>query len=155
MLQSKDQDCYSAFKYLSDVVFSFSSMAMVESSNMRNVKGNSGVESATSGLDQYCGNLMMEANLKLGGINHTAEGRSAYGQIKEHLENALVLGADVTHPSNGALLGCPSVAALVGSVETTGGRFLGSMRLRSEGSKEVSTSSWSLKVHVLTLADHR
>jgi eukaryotic translation initiation factor 2C len=149
MLRNKDQDCYSTFKYLADMVFGFSSIVMVEASNVRKR------EWAKTGLDQYCGNLLMKANLKLGGINHTAEGRSAFGNIAEHLSNTLVLGAAVTHPSNGALLGCPSVAALVGSVEATGGRLLGCIRLQSEGSKEVSISKWFLKLHVLRRTDHR
>jgi eukaryotic translation initiation factor 2C len=77
----------------------------------------------------------MKANLKMGGINHSAF--SKCGNIADWLKTTLVLGADVTHPGNGALLGCPSVAAVVGSVESTGGRFLGSIRLQSESGKEV------------------
>jgi hypothetical protein len=82
MLRSKDRDCYSTFKYLADVVFDFSSIVMVENSNIK--KG----EWATTGLNRYCGNLMMKANLELRAINHTADGRSAFGNIAEHLENS-------------------------------------------------------------------
>ena len=38
--------------------------------------------------------------------------------------------SDVTHPSPGSLLGTPSIAAIVGSVNQNGGKFLGSMRLQ-------------------------
>jgi eukaryotic translation initiation factor 2C len=78
----------------------------------------------------------MKANLKFRGINHCAE--SSNDVSKKWLKDTLVLGADVTHPSGGALPGCPSIAAVVGSTEETGGRFLGSVQLQSEGNKEVS-----------------
>ncbi|KAH5540707.1 hypothetical protein HBI27_098380 [Parastagonospora nodorum] len=129
VLRSKDQEVYSNFKYLADRVFGIPSIVMVTASNFRGGAWN------VTGLDQYIGNIMMKANLKLGGINHSAE--SDRGNIKNHLENTLVLGSDVTHPSNGSLFGCPSVAALVGSVDNTGGCFLGSLRLQDQGSKEM------------------
>lgn len=129
VLRSKGQDVYSNFKYLADCVFGIPSIVMVTASNYRGQAWNA------TGLDQYIGNIMMKANLKLGGINHSAE--SAEGNIERYLGNTLVLGSDVTHPSNGSLFGCPSVAALVGSVDDTGGCFLGSLRLQSKGSKEV------------------
>jgi eukaryotic translation initiation factor 2C len=133
VLRSKDQEVYSNFKYLADRVFGIPSIVMVTASNFRGGAWN------VTGLDQYIGNIMMKANLKLGGINHSAE--SDRGNIKNHLEHTLVLGSDVTHPSNGSLFGCPSVAALVGSVDNTGGCFLGSLRLQEQGSKEVCCST--------------
>ncbi|KAH7092067.1 Piwi domain-containing protein [Paraphoma chrysanthemicola] len=127
VLRNKDQDIYSTFKYLADKVFGIPTIVMVESSNMRK-----GAWQAT-GLDAYVGNIMMKANLKMGGINHSAVSR----RKENWLDKTLVLDADVTHPSNGSLPGFPSVAALVGSVESTGGRFIGSMRFQSEGGKEM------------------
>jgi eukaryotic translation initiation factor 2C len=40
--------------------------------------------------------------------------------------------SDVTHasPASGALLGTPSITAIVGSVDQTDGKFLGPMRLQ-------------------------
>lgn len=102
---------------------------MIEKSNYSKNQWN------PNGLDQYIGNIMMKANLKFGGINHSAI--SSNGNIEQWLSTTLVLGADVTHPSNGALPGCPSIAAVVGSVEKTGGRFLGSVQLQQEANKEV------------------
>ncbi|KAH7068121.1 ribonuclease H-like domain-containing protein [Paraphoma chrysanthemicola] len=52
---------------------------------------------------KYWANVMMKVNLKTG---------------------------DVTHPGRGSLFGTPSIAAVVGSVDHTGGKFLGSMRLQ-------------------------
>jgi eukaryotic translation initiation factor 2C len=38
--------------------------------------------------------------------------------------------SDVTHAGTGSLIGTPSIAAIVGSVTTNGGKFLGSMRVQ-------------------------
>lgn len=134
VLSSKNQDTYSLFKYFADRLFGIPSIVMVETSNIKGKGWNK------TGLDQYIGNIMMKANLKMGVINQSAV--SSKGNIEKYLTDTLVLDSDVTHPSNGALFGCPSVAALVGSVEKTGGRFLGSLSLQSGGSKEVSTKQY-------------
>lgn len=97
ILERKDQDNYSAFKYLVDRVFGFHSIVMIEDSNKRKR------EWASTGLDQYCGNITMKANLKMGGINHSAY--SKQGNIEEWLKTTLKLGADVTHPGMGHCLG--------------------------------------------------
>jgi len=128
------QDTYSNFKYLADKVFGIPTIVMVTDSNFKSGNGNR--QWNRGGLDQYIGNIMMKANPKTGGINHMAI--SKHGDIEKWLSKTLVLGADVTHPSNGAPSGCTSVAAVVSSVENTGGRFLGSLALQSEGGKEVS-----------------
>jgi hypothetical protein len=130
VLRNTNQEVYSTFKYLADRVFGISSLVMVAAKNFKNEYWN------PSGLDQYIGNIMMKANLKMGGINHSAD--SQPGNIGTYLKDTLVLGADVTHPSSGAITGCPSVAALVGSIDSTGGQFLGSLSLQSKGKKEVS-----------------
>jgi eukaryotic translation initiation factor 2C len=38
--------------------------------------------------------------------------------------------SDCTHPDSNSLAGTPSIAAIVGSVDAKGGKFLGSMRLQ-------------------------
>ncbi|KAH7092068.1 Piwi domain-containing protein [Paraphoma chrysanthemicola] len=73
---------------------------------------------------KYWANVMMKVNLKTGGVNHTVAG------IADVMKDTLVLGADVTHPGRGSLFGTPSIAAVVGSVDQTGGKFLGSLRLQ-------------------------
>ncbi|KAH9866106.1 hypothetical protein J1614_008670 [Plenodomus biglobosus] len=74
--------------------------------------------------DQQWGNLMMKVNLKAGGTNHVNP------DVSKLMADTLVLGGDVTHPGAGALQGTPSIAAIVGSVDQHGGKFLGSMRLQ-------------------------
>jgi eukaryotic translation initiation factor 2C len=98
------------------------------------------------------GNLMMKANLKMAGSNHTIDN----GVIDDTLKDTLVLGADVTHPGPGSLMECPSTAAIVGSVDSWAGRFLSSMRLQSEGRKEVFPTKLNcFQTNTLTAIYHR
>jgi eukaryotic translation initiation factor 2C len=76
----------------------------------------------------------MKMNLKASGINHTTR------FLEDIFSKTLVLGADVTHPSSGSTPGCPSIAAIMGSVDDRSGRYLGSMRLQDREKKEVSQS---------------
>jgi eukaryotic translation initiation factor 2C len=123
ILSQKSVAAYSMFKDLADCTYGFHSLCITEKPNLKG--GNIG---NTAG---YFGNVMMKANLKAGGINHTVEG------IEDIMKDTLVLGADVTHPGPGALLGTPSIAAIVGSVDKLGGKFLGSMRLQPKDSVEI------------------
>ncbi|KAA8621618.1 Piwi domain containing protein [Pyrenophora tritici-repentis] len=50
----------------------------------------------------------------------------------------LVLSADCTHLGSGALAGCPSIVAVVSSLEANGGRFRGKLKLQS-GRQEIIT----------------
>jgi eukaryotic translation initiation factor 2C len=76
----------------------------------------------------------MKMNLKASGINHTTR------FLEDIFSKTLVLGADVIHRSSGSIPGCPSIAAIVGSVDDRSGRYLGSMRLQDREKKEVSQS---------------
>lgn len=122
ILQSRDVEAYSRFKDLMDRTFGYHSICMTE----RVFEGKMG---------SSMGSIMMKVNLKGAGSNHTIQG----GKLKNIMADTLVLGADVTHPSGSSILGCPLIAAIVGSVDNHAGRFLGSMRLQSAGKKEVST----------------
>ncbi|KAH6883189.1 Piwi domain-containing protein [Alternaria rosae] len=122
LLCRKDQNLYSSFKYLADRVFAVQSICMTET-NMTAPGGN---------ITQYMANIAMKANLKMAGINHSSPG------IETWMKNTLVLGADCTHPGSAALLGSPSVAAVVGSLEANGGRFRGKLKLQ-KGKQEIIT----------------
>jgi eukaryotic translation initiation factor 2C len=50
--------------------------------------------------------------------------------MTNQIMDAMLLGADVNHPSVASIERCPSIAAMVGPVDNRGGRFLGSMRLQ-------------------------
>lgn len=81
-------------------------------------------------------NVSIKANIKTGGINHAV----VEGHAGEVLKKRLVLKADITHPGTAAIFGTPSIAAVVGSVEDTGGKFLGSWKAQSEANKEANLS---------------
>ncbi|OCL01970.1 stem cell self-renewal protein Piwi, partial [Glonium stellatum] len=73
-------------------------------------------------------NIAMKMNLKLGNINHSVIYAKAPFVNKQNQFDTIVLGADVTHTGANATPATPSLAAVVGSVESTFGKFLGSMR---------------------------
>lgn len=123
ILNTRNVEAYSRFKSLVDRTSGCHSICMTK----RTFCGRDGTT---------MGNIMMKANLKCAGSNHTIQN----GDLKRIMTDTLVLGADVTHPSGGSIIGCPSIAAIVGSVDDHAGRFLGSMRLQSAGKKEASTS---------------
>jgi eukaryotic translation initiation factor 2C len=110
--ENKSTSAYSLFKDLADRRYGVQSLCIVH-------KGPKGFS------PQYWGNITLKVNLKAGGINHTVDG------IAEIMKDTLVIGADVTHAGQGSLLGTPSIAAVVGSVNQNGGKFLGSMRLQT------------------------
>ncbi|KAF1918354.1 ribonuclease H-like domain-containing protein [Ampelomyces quisqualis] len=110
-LEAKSTFAYSAFKELADRKFGMHSSCIV-GDNPRRFS------------HQYWGNIALKINLKAGGINHTVTG------IETIMKDTLVLGADVTHPQSNSVPGTPSIAAVVGSVTSNGGKFLGSMRLQ-------------------------
>ena len=77
-------------------------------------------------------NVAMKFNLKGGGVNHAVE----ESHLRTILDNSsrtcqtIVIGADVAHPTGSARPGCPSIAAVVGSVDDNYLHYPGSMRLQ-------------------------
>jgi len=77
---------------------------------------------------QYASNIAMKVNVKLGGINHQVHDRD-FKDLSFPRANLMVLGADVIHPpSTPSMLGCPSVAAVVGSIDQSFATYLPSVR---------------------------
>ncbi|KAI4672821.1 uncharacterized protein J4E78_001324 [Alternaria triticimaculans] len=122
MLPSKDQQVYSHFKYLADKIFCFQAICATEQNFQPKPKD--GGWNNDKSMEQYMANVAMKANLKVQGINHNVVG------VNQWFENTLVLGADITHPGSGAIETCPSIAAVVGSVESNAGRFRGVLHLQ-------------------------
>jgi hypothetical protein len=131
VLRKKNTQTYHHFKDLTDRTFGIHSICLTEEPNFRYDKKQ--YKNVPFGQFQYFGNVMMKFNLKFGGINHST------AAVRSRTMNTLVLGADLSHPGPGSINGCPSIAAIVGSVDDDGGRFLGSMRLqtKNESDREV------------------
>jgi eukaryotic translation initiation factor 2C len=138
LLKAKSIPIYSTFKYFADCVYGLQSICMTEEKclDARSVRKNrdGSVTGSLRGTPQYVGNITMKANLKKGGVNHATE------LVQNVAKDTLVLGADVTHPSPGALSGAPSIAAVVGSLDGTGGKFVGELSLQIKDRKEVCSS---------------
>ncbi|ORY07045.1 Piwi domain-containing protein [Clohesyomyces aquaticus] len=79
-------------------------------------------------VKDYMENVMVKVNLKRVGINYNVEGVD--------LSKTMVIGADVVHPSPGAFDGYPSIAAIVGSVDNTVRKCLGSVRVQDVNKRD-------------------
>ena len=83
---------------------------------------------------QYFANVALKLNIKMGGVNHRMEGRSATWLAQEP---TMLVGIDVTHPGPGTVKGTPSIAAVVASTDKDFAQFPASLRIQ-ETRKEVS-----------------
>ncbi|TKA76812.1 hypothetical protein B0A49_03693 [Cryomyces minteri] len=77
-------------------------------------------------------NIALKVNIKLGGVNHTVDstGVPAAVALTGWSRGTMVVGADVTHPGPGSVKHCPSIAAVVASINEGCATFPGSMRLQ-------------------------
>ncbi|GAA5925866.1 hypothetical protein JCM10213_007307 [Rhodosporidiobolus nylandii] len=104
------------------------------------------------GIDQYCGNVALKINAKLGGINSIL-GPSDLPGFK--LNKTLMLGADVTHPTGlgtpragAGVEVAPSIAAVVASTDGQGAKYAAQVR-EQEGRKEFITDLTEMtKIHI-------
>lgn len=123
---------YSAFKDVTDRIAPIHSICVTRQPNVKDGRLNQGK------MRPYMSNVMMKANLKFRGENHTVKtSGKPNSDLRGVLKDTLVLGADVTHPSPNSLEGCPSIAAVVGSVGPNATTYLGSMRVQTS-KQEVS-----------------
>lgn len=85
------------------------------------------------GLQQYCRNVILKINSKLGGRNFAPRPRFKGGRHPFE-EQCMILGADVSHPMGGG--NGHSVAALVGSQDIVAIQYAGAIRY-TEGTQEI------------------
>ncbi|KAI9595773.1 Piwi domain-containing protein [Syncephalis fuscata] len=76
---------------------------------------------------QYCANVCLKMNAKLGGTNVTLS-REQLGFISD--KPTIVIGADVSHPAPGDVTR-PSIATLVGSIDANLARFSSCIRIQT------------------------
>ncbi|KAH9983910.1 Piwi domain-containing protein [Russula compacta] len=77
--------------------------------------------------DQYCNNVALKVNVKLGGINSHPISQIYAGLNKEP---TMIVGADVTHPGPG-IMDKPSIASLVSSFDATFSRYAAFTRVQA------------------------
>lgn len=131
LLSDDNKYVYSWVRYSTDVKYGIPSVCSI-SSKIRKEKGQM----------QYLGNLVMKANLKLGGRNHQLHNSS--GLLRILGKDSMVLGADVTHPQKGQSVDhTPSISAVVGSYENTYSLYPGSLRLQ-KSKQEVRSARFQL-----------
>lgn len=82
----------------------------------------------TSGDKQYLANNAMKINLKLGGVCQVLDSKKNAPFIGEG--NTMVVGLDVTHPSSNDPESCPSVSAIVASIDSKMGQWPGEIRIQ-------------------------
>ena len=77
-------------------------------------------------LGNFCGNLALKYQVKGHAETHAVK------ELKHvSLEDCLIIGADVTHPGRGAVNGCPSIAAVFGSIGPNHMTYPGELRLQA------------------------
>ena len=74
---------------------------------------------------QYCANVGMKINIKLGGLNSAIEPRDLPPKVTK---DAMMIGLDVTHAGPGS--GMPSIVGSVASIDPNSGKFSNQIRLQ-------------------------
>ncbi|KAK7541569.1 Piwi domain-containing protein [Phyllosticta citricarpa] len=103
---------------------------------------------------QTLSNLAMKFNLKAGGVNQSLEYKTEFRKLfnSQNMVDTLVLGADVTHPGAGSCHGCPSIAAVVGSVDEQFSNMPGSMRLQASRQEHIEDMTGMAKERIIAFA---
>ncbi len=140
VLNKEDTGTYSIVKRVSDLIVGIPSSCVII---------NKFTKRKYDSFDlMYMANVAMKVNLKLGGSNHTLSEQDSRPLFTGTLP-ALILGADVTHPS-GLSEKNPSIASVVGSEDKYFNKFPGAIRLQ-DGRVEVIQEMDSL---VMERLDH-
>ncbi|KAI9697774.1 MAG: hypothetical protein M1836_004450 [Candelina mexicana] len=132
VLQNDDEDTYSTVKRWADSEIGIPTVCITD------------YKFTHHRWEDTFANLALKVNIKLNGINHTLPttkltelfDTSKGGQTKV---NTMIVGADVTHPSRQSVDGCPSIAAVVATIDDQFATYSGSMRLQ-ESKKEMITN---------------
>lgn len=108
ILPQKDTVLYNSVKRLADVTWGVQTICVVGQKD----------KFYREKSEQYCANVALKFNLKLGGTNHVLSdpGNRNAKRVAIISENkTMVVGIDVTHPGPGSA--SPSIAAMVASVD--------------------------------------
>ncbi|KZO92299.1 Piwi-domain-containing protein [Calocera viscosa TUFC12733] len=108
-----NNELYQTVKYLGDIKWSIPTQCMQAA---KAIKGNA----------QYFANIMLKANVKMGGVNVIPDRRSV-PYLMDASNPTLVLGADSIHPTPGSEMR-PTFTAVVSSVDTNVSKYYAQMR---------------------------
>lgn len=114
---------YAAFRAATDQVKGTPSLVFREKVMQDMVTKANNKKTPAMALLPYIANNAMKLNTRLGNENHIVEG--PFGFLKQ---NTLILGADLVHPKPSNPTDVPSIASLVGSVDSRYATFFGSSR---------------------------
>ncbi|KAH7882235.1 Piwi domain-containing protein [Phlebopus sp. FC_14] len=116
VLSNSDSAIYGGIKHLCDVMLDMATVC-VQCEKLKDPKGQA----------QYFANVALKVNMKIGGINHTLDERSA-----EWLKSVptIVFGMDVTHVGPQGKAGTPSIVAVVASVDEHFAQYPANMTIR-------------------------
>ncbi|QRV95662.1 protein argonaute 5 [Ceratobasidium sp. AG-Ba] len=135
VLSNHDSAIYDGLKHLCDVQLDVLTVCVT-------------AEKFKNGQVQYNANVSLKFNVKLGGVNHMIKpDDQVMSWIRQ--QPTMLIGSDVTHPSPGSVRGTPSIAAVVGSVDSMFGQFPASLRLQ-ESKKEMITDLKEMMIERLT-----
>ncbi len=130
MLQSSESRIYGEVKLVCDTQLGIPSQCMLMKHARRPNK-------------QYCANICLKINLKLGGVNLVLG--SQLGFVAQR--PTMVLGADVTHPGIGEN-DRPSIAALVASYDIKMSRYGAAVRLQTTRQEIIADLGGMIKEHL-------
>ncbi|CCL98880.1 uncharacterized protein FIBRA_00887 [Fibroporia radiculosa] len=126
LLSKPDSVIYSGIKRLCDMVLGIHTVCMLLSTARR-----------ASRPEQYCANVALKVNTKLGGVTHVVPMKWLTDM------KTMLVGIDVTHPGPASVRGSPSIAAVVASVDDQFFHYPASLSLqkpdRNKESKEMVT----------------
>ncbi|KJX93180.1 hypothetical protein TI39_contig4372g00012 [Zymoseptoria brevis] len=124
---------YASFRIVTDQLLGCTSIVL-------NEKTMCGGRPQPGNLTAYMANNAMKINVRFGNENHTVRDRFKK-LLKGNLSDTLVLGADLIHPGQRCAAGTPTIAAVVGSVNATFGKLLGSARRQQSGQEIIEPAN--------------
>lgn len=120
---------YGAIKRLGDITYGIATIC-VDGQKLSPKKNAPPKQGANA---QYIANVAMKFNLKLGGSNH-------FVKFNFPLNETMVVGIDVTHPSPSSSEKAPSVAGMVASVDANLGQWPAILRRQGVARQEMVTA---------------
>jgi eukaryotic translation initiation factor 2C len=138
ILPEKDDKVYAELKRVADCHFGFQTVFAV-SENIQKTKD----------MDRFVGNITLKFQYKLSGDTHRIDPPE---DIKNDI--TVIFGADVGHPPPGAVVGCPSVAAVVCSRDDKYINYLGSVRLQRSRQEFIANLGEMVKERLVAWIQH-